>query len=674
MRMTDCLYKHNGCVNHISFNSTGELLVSGSDDTHVGVWNLGLENKNVHQLKTGHTLNIFCVRFMPSTGDSAIASCSADGSVRVTDVTAQKTTTFRCHQDRVKKFVTQPGDPNLIRSCGEDGLVFEIDRRQPEAEARLLAVLWEEMSIKAEANSICSPAHKPHLLAVAGSDGRVRLYDRRMTREGPLAAKESTALASVLVRPHPPHFAWPGNPITGIACTASGDHIAVNLLNDNVYLLDTNDLERHSQRQASQRKRPERRSRRRRQPQNDSLPSVREVMHLMDEHHAQHPLQNGDQWWQPNRRYLPEASAAGDRAEAPFLPPGLLGSIPPSSRGTVAEQLVEESLSMSSLNEHESALRFATTAVALAPRAGRTHYALAVAACAVGDLQCAHSAVNTALSFSWSAELDALKARLVSQLLNAVAEPAASSQDEEAAPSSCMDAREPDASTAGMSDWEVDDDGDFEVLSGMEDDDTDESWEDDEERGHTPAWYPGDQECPWLFHWADGFSTTPHFHRAHWPRQPPVVGVEVGTAEDAAAAARDWRIRGHGCMPAEPATCTSATEDFDPGHSSEQCWSMRYGGHINKETVKDVSFVGPHDEVVAAGSDNGCMYLWDRRTGRLLAALRGDGCIVNCIAGHPHEPVLASCGIDDSVKLWAPQFTGISRHSIQRHLLQHVES
>lgn len=42
---------------------------------------------------------------------------------------------------------------------------------------------------------------------------------------------------------------------------------------------------------------------------------------------------------------------------------------------------------------------------------------------------------------------------------------------------------------------------------------------------------------------------------------------------------------------------------------------MKYGGHSNKETVKDVSFVGPNDEVIAAGSDNGCMYLWDRRSG-----------------------------------------------------------
>lgn len=40
--------------------------------------------------------------------------------------------------------------------------------------------------------------------------------------------------------------------------------------------------------------------------------------------------------------------------------------------------------------------------------------------------------------------------------------------------------------------------------------------------------------------------------------------------------------------------------------------------------------------------------------GRLVTALFGDCQVVNCIAGHPHEPALASCGIDSTVKLWNP--------------------
>jgi WD40 repeat protein len=36
------------------------------------------------------------------------------------------------------------------------------------------------------------------------------------------------------------------------------------------------------------------------------------------------------------------------------------------------------------------------------------------------------------------------------------------------------------------------------------------------------------------------------------------------------------------------------------------------------QTIKDVSFVGPDDCAVAAGSDDGRMFIWDRRTGAHL--------------------------------------------------------
>lgn len=56
----------------------------------------------------------------------------------------------------------------------------------------------------------------------------------------------------------------------------------------------------------------------------------------------------------------------------------------------------------------------------------------------------------------------------------------------------------------------------------------------------------------------------------HWPRQPPVVGDEVGTAKDAEEAAKDWRIRGYGCMPSGPPSCASIAEEFSTRDSREQ--------------------------------------------------------------------------------------------------------
>ncbi len=47
----------------------------------------------------------------------------------------------------------------------------------------------------------------------------------------------------------------------------------------------------------------------------------------------------------------------------------------------------------------------------------------------------------------------------------------------------------------------------------------------------------------------------------------------------------------------------------------EQGHVMRYRGHINQQTIKDVAFVGPDDSTIAAGSDCGRMFLWDRASG-----------------------------------------------------------
>jgi hypothetical protein len=43
--------------------------------------------------------------------------------------------------------------------------------------------------------------------------------------------------------------------------------------------------------------------------------------------------------------------------------------------------------------------------------------------------------------------------------------------------------------------------------------------------------------------------------------------------------------------------------------------------------------------------------------GALITALRGDRYVVNCIDSHPTAPLLASCGIDATVKLWSPCLT-----------------
>ncbi|KAI6047151.1 WD40 repeat-like protein [Pisolithus marmoratus] len=80
----------------------------------------------------------------------------------------------------------------------------------------------------------------------------------------------------------------------------------------------------------------------------------------------------------------------------------------------------------------------------------------------------------------------------------------------------------------------------------------------------------------------------------------------------------------------------------------------RFAGHCNVRTIKDVNFLGPYDEYVTSGSDDGNFFLWDKSSGELVDILEGDGSVVNVIEGHPTLPLVAVSGIDTTVKLFAP--------------------
>lgn len=71
---------HEGCVNTIQFNSAGDLLVSGSDDQEVKIWNWATKTLEL-SYPSGHLDNIFQVKIMPFTNDRKIVTSAADGQV-----------------------------------------------------------------------------------------------------------------------------------------------------------------------------------------------------------------------------------------------------------------------------------------------------------------------------------------------------------------------------------------------------------------------------------------------------------------------------------------------------------------------------------------------------------------------------------------------------------------
>lgn len=139
-------------------------MASGSDDKHINIHSYQPES-SVSQfalsttILTGHTENIFSVKFMPGSNDNTLVTCAGDCQVRVFDLeytgrstippssstgrmapdrrnqfrnvhkgvrylswAETKAKTYRSHAERVKRIVTE-SSPYLFLTCSEDGEV-----------------------------------------------------------------------------------------------------------------------------------------------------------------------------------------------------------------------------------------------------------------------------------------------------------------------------------------------------------------------------------------------------------------------------------------------------------------------------------------------------------------------------------------------------------------------
>ena len=99
---------------------------------------------------------------------------------------------------------------------------------------------------------------------------------------------------------------------------------------------------------------------------------------------------------------------------------------------------------------------------------------------------------------------------------------------------------------------------------------------------------------------------------------------------------------------AKPATAPSLWAALPGGARLLQ----RFVAHRNEQTdIKEAVFLGPDDALVACGSDDGRVFIYDAATGQCLRALQADEDVANCVRPHPWLPVLATSGIESTVKV-----------------------
>ncbi|XAR72673.1 hypothetical protein NMG60_11019392 [Bertholletia excelsa] len=177
------LENHRGCVNTVSFNPDGDLLVSGSDDRRVILWDWQTGHVKL-SFHSGHVNNVFQAKIMPYADDRSIVTCAADGQVRHACIleTGQVETKFLGkHQGRAHKLAIEPGSPHIFYTCGEDGLVQHFDLRTGAATQLFTCQSHCDNGYVPfiHLNAIAIDARNPNLFAVAGSDEFARLYDIR---------------------------------------------------------------------------------------------------------------------------------------------------------------------------------------------------------------------------------------------------------------------------------------------------------------------------------------------------------------------------------------------------------------------------------------------------------------------------------------------------------------
>lgn len=178
------LKHHRGCVNTISFNSSGGILVSGSDDKLVILWEWQTGNVKL-AFHSGHQNNVFNAKIMPYTDDRSIVTCAADGQVRHAQLPESgpvKTSLLAKHQGRAHRLAIEPGSPHVFYSCGEDGLVQHFDLRTKSVTELFTCHPLDDRGSNRpviQLNAIAIDPRNPNLFAVAGSDELTRLYDIR---------------------------------------------------------------------------------------------------------------------------------------------------------------------------------------------------------------------------------------------------------------------------------------------------------------------------------------------------------------------------------------------------------------------------------------------------------------------------------------------------------------
>uniref|UniRef100_A0A667Z5L5 Ddb1 and cul4 associated factor 6 n=1 Tax=Myripristis murdjan TaxID=586833 RepID=A0A667Z5L5_9TELE len=244
LKLEATLNVHDGCVNTISWNDTGEYILSGSDDTFLVITN-PYNRKVKKSIRSGHRANIFSAKFMPHTNDQEIVSCSGDGIIYYTHTEKSpeynRQCQFTCHYGTAYEIMTVPNDPYTFLSCGEDGTVRWFDLRTKTSCTKEDCKDDILINCRRAATSISISPLVPYYLAVGCSDSSVRIYDRRMLGTRATGNYMGRGTTGMCVRFVPAHLSNKSCRVTSLCYSGDGQEVLVSYSSDYIYLFDPKD-------------------------------------------------------------------------------------------------------------------------------------------------------------------------------------------------------------------------------------------------------------------------------------------------------------------------------------------------------------------------------------------------------------------------------------------------
>lgn len=637
---------HQGCVNALTWNSEGSMLLSGSDDTRVNLWDYS-NRKLVHSLDSGHSANIFCVKFVPETCDDVVVSGAGDAEVRVHRLSRSNGGSspphFRCHTKRVKKLAVEDGNPHVIWSASEDGTLRQHDLREGvvcppngAAEHECRNVLLDLRS-GAKKSLSDQPRHclalktcainstRPHQLLVGGSDAFARLYDRRMLPPPSSSRMQGKPPPCVcyLCPAHLSEYTRSGLHLTHVTFSPNGLEVLLSYSGEHVYLMDVNcrkdDTIAYMASDIPKRIVLE--------PivnGTQSSPTLINMNKLSSPRlsECQELLHEARKTLREHHNYLHAIEIASEVLEAggPVIDSNLrLGCL-----CIRAEAFLKRLWK----NDVHMAIRDCNKARAIDPKSVQAHHIMAEA---LSHL----TKYKEALDYATRAQyLDPSSRELSENVTTLRAKLVAAEEVRINGNADRQNAQGRETSRIRTL---------SELISRSEADQLDLS-PDSRLSERDESAYDDDMEMEMEIEMLVGGED--ERDRETGARQGSSLNLRLRRRVTSS------RERSSKTQPSISGV-SSDNEPLQPEVALDM--RQRYVGHCNIGTdIKQATFLGEKGDYVASGSDDGRWFIWHKKTGRLLKLLKGDENVVNCVQCHPFDCAVATSGIDNTIKMWTP--------------------